>query len=417
MRILTTALLCLLVAHVTNAGEDPKPNTLTPKQIRDGWLLLFDGETTYGWYGPLLASNPNRYGAIGGNATVAAGVLQLGGEKESSAWFGAPFSNFQLDFEYRLETRPGAVFVTHFLPSAVPGGGKGFLRADGQGWHRCTITARSDRATGQFTIQHEHFSPSGVLAHQSYSARAGLKQTLKLGFRVPAGGKLLLRNVKLKPWADYTLFNGEDLTGWNEHPDKKSKFSVTPQGWLNVKNGPGDLQTTKQFRDFLLQLECISNGKHLNSGIFIRAIPGQYQQGYEAQIHNGFNPEKPRAYTVDQYDPETHKKTGTIKVESAAIDYGTGAIYRRMPARKQMAKDHEWFAMTVVAHGNHFATWVNGVQVCDWTDDRPANDNARQGCCLNPGAVSIQGHDPTTDLSFRNIRIAELPSPTKDKRP
>jgi hypothetical protein len=37
-------------------------------------------------------------------------------------------------------------------------------------------------------------------------------------------------------------------------------------------------------------------------------------------------------------------------------------------------------------------------------------DNARQGCYLKKGPISIQGHDPTTDLLFRNIRIAELPA-------
>ena len=56
----------------------------------------------------------------------------------------------------------------------------------------------------------------------------------------------------------------------------------------------------------------------------------------------------------------------------------------------------------------HLATWVNGVQVADWTDNRPLADNARKGCRLEKGAISLQGHDPTTDLSFRNIRIADL---------
>ena len=36
-------------------------------------------------------------------------------------------------------------------------------------------------------------------------------------------------------------------------------------------------------------------------------------------------------------------------------------------------------------------------------------DNARNGCRLEKGPISLQGHDPTTDLSFRNLRIAELP--------
>jgi len=29
---------------------------------------------------------------------------------------------------------------------------------------------------------------------------------------------------------------------------------------------------------------------------------------------------------------------------------------------------------------------------------------------LEAGTLQFQGHDPTTDLMFRNIRIAELPA-------
>ena len=77
-------------------------------------------------------------------------------------------------------------------------------------------------------------------------------------------------NIKIKPRELKPLFNGKDLTGWKDFPGKKSKFTVTDKGDLNVKNGPGDLQTTGKYQDFILQLECISNGKHLNSGIFFR---------------------------------------------------------------------------------------------------------------------------------------------------
>ena len=63
-----------------------------------------------------------------------------------------------------------------------------------------------------------------------------------------------------------------------------------------------------------------------------------------------------------------------------------------------------------VANGDHFATWVNGLQAVDWTDHRPETENARQGKYLKKGPISLQGHDPTTDLLFRNIRVAELPA-------
>jgi hypothetical protein len=207
------------------------------------------------------------------------------------------------------------------------------------------------------------------------------------------------------------IFTGKDLSGWKvfEGKGKKSKFDVTKEGWLNVKDGPGDLQTERLYDDFVLQLECLSNGKHLNSGIFFRCQPGKYQQGYEAQIRNQFTEKPTQSYTVEDYDPQTHELVGKRKVFSTAVDYGTGAIYRRVPARFGVAKDREWFTLTVVARGRHLATWVNGVQVADWTDNRPDRDNARNGYRDEKGAISIQGHDPTTDLSFRNLRLAELP--------
>jgi len=63
--------------------------------------------------------------------------------------------------------------------------------------------------------------------------------------------------------------------------------------------------------------------------------------------------------------------------------------------------------MTLIADGPHMAAWVNGYQVSDWTDDRPAHENPRKGLRLEPGTIMIQGHDPTTNISFRNLRIAE----------
>ena len=96
------------------------------------------------------------------------------------------------------------------------------------------------------------------------------------------------------------------------------------------------------------------------------------------------------------------------------MDYGTGAIYNRLPVRKVTSSDREWFTMTLVAHGTHFGSWVNGVMVCDFTDMRlPDQTNARKGARTKAGVISLQGHEPDTDLNFRNIRIVELPAAGK----
>ncbi len=149
-----------------------------------------------------------------------------------------------------------------------------------------------------------------------------------------------------------------------------------------------DLQSEGEYGDFVFQLEIFSNGTHLNSGVFFRALKGQFWSGYEAQIRN-------------QWQGDDRTKP---------VDIGTGGIYNRQPARRVVSRDRQWFTMSIIAHGPHMATWVNGIQIADFTDQRPANTNARQGYRAEPGVISLQGHDPTTDLSFRNLRIAELPA-------
>jgi hypothetical protein len=168
---------------------------------------------------------------------------------------------------------------------------------------------------------------------------------------------------------------------------EQSKFDVTEAGELQLTNGPGQLATENEFADFVLQLQCKVNGDGLNSGVFFRTLKEGRWMGYEAQINNRYLDDDP----------------------TKPADFGTGAIYRRQPARRVVAKDHEWFAMTVNAAGPHFAVWVDGYQMTDWTDTRPAAENPREGLRLGPGVIAIQGHDPTTDFLFRKIEVGELP--------
>jgi len=77
-----------------------------------------------------------------------------------------------------------------------------------------------------------------------------------------------------------------------------------------------------------------------------------------------------------------------------------------------ISNDREWFTMTILAHGRHLATWVNGFQVADFTGPASAAGERSAGYRAKAGVLSLQGHDPTTDLSFRNLRIAELPALT-----
>jgi hypothetical protein len=372
---------------VSNVLAEEKPNTLSADELNDGWILLFDGETTFGWQ-----ANSDA------NWKVADGVISVDSGAKGLLNTTTPLGDYVLKVDFRAPhgTNSGLFLRTPLEPkdpakdcyelniadesvSPFPTGSfvgrqKGTGTQDTTAWRTFTVKAEGGHFTvaidGQQVLDYQDPKPLG-------------RGYLGLQFNQ---GKVEFRNVKLKPLGLESIFNGKDLTGWKVFPDKASKFSVTPEGWLNVKNGNGQLESELQVADFVLQTEVFSNGVFLNSGIFFRNIPGEFWQGYESQIQNG--------HFGDRTKP---------------IDFGTGAFYRRQKARKVVSDDFKWFHKTLIVAGDHMATWVNGYQVSDWTDTREPNDNARNGKRLAAGTLAIQGHDPKTDLSFRNIKLGEIP--------
>ncbi len=381
-RLLFTLAFALCFTTPLLADEKPKANTLTPKEIADGWILLFDGETPFGW-----ELHPESKGKL----KTKGGKLLLQGDeghaflrfKPPIPWYYELTANFEVEGQAGLEN----VWKSHrdlrsIEPLPKVSGFRVVYAPPDHPDYKLLHHTQWTGSTGNVVLEDKKKIGQGC----------GIMRGPSLSFSVSKGSRLVLSDVKLRPINTKPLYNGKNLDGWKvTQTDPKrtaTKFEVTPTGELSAKNGPGDLQTEKQFDDFVLQFECKTNGLALNSGIFFRCMPDAYPNGYEAQIQN--------AYLGDRTKP---------------IDYGTGAISRRIAARKVVSNDNEWFTMTVAARGAHIATWVNGYQTVDWTDDRKANENPRQGLRTAKGHLSIQGHDPTTDLLFRNIRIAELPKP------
>jgi hypothetical protein len=216
-----------------------------------------------------------------------------------------------------------------------------------------------------------------------------------IGLQYNKDKKVEFRNIKLKPLGLGPIFNGKDLSGWKkvERPDG----AKAPPEWgvkenaIHVEKGPGQLETQSTYQDFVLQLDVRTNPKddkhHPNSGVFFRGEPGKFWTGYESQIRNEYK-ENDR---------------------SQAVDFGTGGIYHFQPARRVIPNDGSFFAKTIVAHGRHIATWVNGIQVSDYDDTRSEGTDVLKEARLTAGPIGLQAHDPTTNLDFRNLRIAVLP--------
>ena len=364
---------------------DP-PALLSDEELAGGWISLFDGHTLFGWSPVGSADWHVEDGAIvvtQGDAGLLCTTTQL--------------ANYVLrvDFRCEPETNSGIFLRTVTEPqdpsndcyelniagadNPFPTGSLvGRKKVEGDhnttDWQSYEVTVDGDRISvtldGQQVMEYTDPQPipRGLIGLQHNK------------------GKIEFRDVRIRPLGLQNIFNGKDLSSWKVREGMKSEFTVTSEGYLNVKDGRGQIETEGEYGNFLLQLECIANGRQLNSGVFFRCIPGDVMMGYESQIHNGF-------------------RDGD---RSLPVDCGTGGIFRRQDARRVVADDFVWFHKTLVADGAHIAVWVNGYQVSDWTDVRPAHENPRKGLRLEPGTIMIQGHDPTTDLSFRNLRIGSL---------
>ncbi len=361
-------------------------HTLNEEELAQGWISLFDGQTLFGW------EQQNK-----ANWRVEDGAIVVDEGEVGLLTTTSQFSDYQLTLQFRAAkgTNSGVFLHTPKQPTDPATDCYELNIAPPDNRFPTLSLVRRIKAEGSFDSedwQSYDITVSGgdvkVTLNGEHTMEYADPNPLQRGYigLQLNEGKVEFRDIKLRPLGTEEIFSGKDLEGWKSHPESISEFSVTEEGWLNVQNGLGQLETEQSYGDFVLQLECISLAKHLNSGIFFRCIPGSKMDGYESQIHNGYQND-------NRQDP---------------MDYGSGGIFRRQKARIVVADDEEWFHKTIIADGPHMAVWINGMQVSDWTDDREPNENPRRGLRTEPGSIMIQGHDETTNLSFRNLRIVEI---------
>jgi hypothetical protein len=380
---LLTALLLAATLPAVAAEEDQfQPHTLTPKEVADGWLSLFAGETTFGWTVP-----------GGGEWVVADGLLARAPGTSAPLVTASAFGSFELRLQYLSRKDSDARLVLRCdAEGKVEYAARLRLLHLSEGWHELTVrvvdhpTAPGDRpSSAQVTMRGLRGTRSESLDVESWVPR---------GHIALAGGGVVFRGIKLRPIGFAPAFSGKELAGWREVRNARSRarFTVTAEGWLRVQGGPGELQSRTQYDDFILRLDCRTNSDRVAGGVHIRCLPAavwpeEVGSGYEAHIHNQW--------------------TGGDRARP--VNYGTGGLYALQAARRVVASDREWFTLTVLAHGRHLAVWVNGYQTADYCDPHPFNKDARSGSTTDRGPVALAGSDATTDLSLRNIRIAELP--------
>ncbi len=379
----------------TEPASDMIPETgLTAEEIEAGWIALFDGHSLFGW----KANNDVNW-------QVEEGIIKADTGKPGLLLTTTPFADYELKFDFRLtsETNSGVFLRTIFDPkdpskdcyelnlcdqlTEYPTGslvGRSKIKEPvppSVEWQSFVVRLEGPQIQASLNGK-EILNFKDTSEHQREIGFIGLQKN---------EGLIEFRNIYLMPLRMSTIFNGVDLAGWRVVPGSKSKFDVVDSTIHVTAEKQGYLETEETWDNFLFQATAKSNGMALNSGYFFRAIKGSESgmaNGYEVQIHNGI------------------KGKDRTKPENA----GTGAIFRRTEARRVVSNDHEWFTTTLSAYGSHIAVWVDGYQVTDWEDMRKLDENPRKGLRLKAGHISLQGHDPTTDLNFKNLKVSSLPA-------
>jgi hypothetical protein len=205
----------------------------------------------------------------------------------------------------------------------------------------------------------------------------------KLLFALALGLALTASAADKDGWI--SLFDGKSLAGWkaNENPDT---FKVE-NGELIVK-GPrahlfyvGDVNGGK-FKNFELKLD-ISTRPKANSGVYFHTEfqkDGWPAKGYEVQVNNTHG------------DPKK-----------------TAGLYNVKDNLEAPAKDGEWFTMTIKVVGKHIVTSVNGKVIVDYTEEENPPRKANPGRLIGTGTFALQGHDPGSEVHYKNILVKPLP--------
>lgn len=193
------------------------------------------------------------------------------------------------------------------------------------------------------------------------------------------------------------LFDGSSLDGWRSFTSEKP-----PAGW-EIRDGVlartgegGDLMTTSQYGDFILDLDYrISQGG--NSGIMYRVTTeGErpYYSGPEYQI----------------LDNERHADAKNGRDRYAGANYAL-----HPPAKDSGNPAGQWNDARIVVQGNSVEHWLNGEKVVsyelgsdDWKKRVAASKFAQWPMYgkASRGHIVLQDHGDLVE--FRNVKIKEL---------
>lgn len=392
------ALVLWLMAASLLAAKD---NTITPAEAKDGWVLLFDGESLSGWSqdnakwkaGPdEIVCDSGECGLLRANTAFADYVFRADFRSTNFA------SNAGVLFRFSRSDKPDETGYDVRLGNSDakwPAGSVSQLFRSDAGtpsvnqWHTLELNVSGDEIAVK------------IDGRKVASGKDGKSLAGYIGLAVQRGGRYEFRNIKLKPLGLKPLFTGTDLSGWktdNPAPPKPGggvfkkigkvfggSSKAHEASWTLVgaaihgEKGPGALETQTAYDDFLLQIDVRANSKdakkHPRGSVSFRGDAGQLGSGYQVAIENSVS---------------------------------TGSLTGLKTARRVLGTDNEFFTQTVAARGRHFQIWVNGYPVTEFDDPRVEGASPKKEARSAAGVIALAAPEEGS-IDFRNIQAAALP--------
>ena len=199
---------------------------------------------------------------------------------------------------------------------------------------------------------------------------------------------IFIREIPLsKPRLKRNLFNGIDLSGWQQINGKEGNWKIDEKILFTDAGEGGWLSTVEEYENFTLELEFrLSPGG--NSGVFLRAPHwgDPAYTGIEIQLLDD--------YAKKHTNLEPWQYTGSI--------YGVQA-----PSERVSKKADQWQKMVITCNGPHIQVLLNNIEVVN-TDiiDFMNREEEHPGLKHRKGFIGLQNHN--SRVEYRNILITEL---------
>jgi hypothetical protein len=398
--VMKTLRLCLPLAALLAAGfAVHAQNKLSAEEVNAGWLSLFDGDSTFGWDSASDWS-PQDQSLTASMAYDRHIVTAL------------PFADFVLKFEYRLDATPSGAAVRIRAAHSGDPADSGYripLGDSKQEWPAGSIVMRSKstapnpRMNAWHGVSIEANGSHIVVRIDGQQTAETTDESSKAGyiqFENTRGVRLDLRSIYVKPLNLNSAFDGADLSGWKSVPfvpkpgagvghalarifgaanakPHTANWSVRG-GAIHGESGPGSLETTGSYDDFVLQ---ISAGSEVEDKRKKTAFPAIYLRNDAGTIATGY------PLGIGAQSGELH---------------GFAKPRRALSAQPSMSE-------TVVAGGHVLGIFVDGTLETLYIDTRPEGSTTQVGARTKAGAVSLDLPEDVKSIDVRNVAIENYP--------